>query len=386
MTTLAIVAARRTPFGRFRGKLAALSPVDLAVAAGRVALEGIDPAAIDQVILGNVLAAGHGMNIARQVGMGLGLPLESPAYTVNMMCASGLQAVLLAAQAIRAGDARAVLCGGTESMSQSPLLVKRPLSGETATVEHAVDSMQRDGLVDTFSGRSMADTVEDLASELGISRGAQDAFALRSQQRYAAALAADRFRDEIVPVAGLDVDEHPRPQVTLKSLSEMKPFVRPTGSITAGTSSGVNDGAVMLVLADGDWARARGWPVLAELELGLAVGCEPVRMGLGPVAAVRSILQQLHAKLTDFDTVELNEAFAAQALACLKELGATADGSPIINPDGGAIAIGHPIGASGARVLAHLVWRIARGESRRAIAALCVGGGMGIAVALRKPA
>ena len=386
MTTLAIVAARRTPFGRFRGKLAALSPVDLAVAAGRVALEGIDPAAIDQVILGNVLAAGHGMNIARQVGMGLGLPLETPAYTVNMMCASGLQAVLLAAQAIRAGDARAVLCGGTESMSQSPLLVKRPLSGETATVEHAVDSMQRDGLVDTFSGRSMADTVEDLASELGISRGAQDAFALRSQQRYAAALAADRFRDEIVPVAGLDVDEHPRPQVTLKSLSEMKPFVRPTGSITAGTSSGVNDGAVILVLADGDWARARGWPVLAELELGLAVGCEPVRMGLGPVAAVRSILQQLHAKLTDFDTVELNEAFAAQALACLKELGATADGCPIINPDGGAIAIGHPIGASGARVLAHLVWRIARGESRRAIAALCVGGGMGIAVALRKPA
>lgn len=386
MTTLAIVAARRTPFGRFRGKLAALSPVDLAVAAGRVALEGIDPAAIEQVILGNVLAAGHGMNIARQVGMGLGLPLETPAYTVNMMCASGLQAVLLAAQAIRAGDARAVLCGGTESMSQSPLLVKRPLSGETATVEHAVDSMQRDGLVDTFSGRSMADTVEDLASELGISRGAQDAFALRSQQRYAAALAADRFRDEIVPVAGLDVDEHPRPQVTLKSLSEMKPFVRPTGSITAGTSSGVNDGAVILVLADGDWARARGWPVLAELELGLAVGCEPVRMGLGPVAAVRSILQQLHAKLTDFDTVELNEAFAAQALACLKELGATADGSPIINPDGGAIAIGHPIGASGARVLAHLVWRIARGESRRAIAALCVGGGMGIAVALRKPA
>lgn len=386
MTTLAIVAARRTPFGRFRGKLAALSPVDLAVAAGRAALEGLDPAAIDQVILGNVLAAGHGMNIARQVGMGLGLRLETPAYTINMMCASGLQAVLLAAQAIRAGDARAVLCGGTESMSQSPLLVERPASGESATVEHAVDSMQRDGLVDTFSGRSMADTVEDLASELGISRGAQDAFALRSQQRYAAALAADRFRDEIVPVAGLDTDEHPRPQVTLKSLSELKPFVRPTGSITAGTSSGVNDGAAILVLADADWARARGWPVLAELELGVAVGCEPVRMGLGPVAAVRSILQQLHAKLTEFDTVELNEAFAAQALACLKELGATADGSPVFNPDGGAIAIGHPIGASGARVLAHLVWRIARGESQRAIATLCVGGGMGIAVALRRPA
>lgn len=383
MTRIVICAARRTPFGRFRGKLAGLSPVELATAAGQAVLEGIDPADIDQVVLGNVLSAGKGMNIARQVGVRLGLPLEVPAYTVNMMCASGLQAVLLAAQAIRTGDARAVLCGGTESMSQSPLLVARPAPRSAPTLDGVVDSMLRDGLVDSFSHRHMGETVEDLAAEYDITREAQDEFAAQSQQCCAAAQVAGRFADEIVAVNGLEADEHPRPEVTTDSLAGLKTVFRPDGTITAGNASGVNDGAAVLLLAEESWARSRGWPVLAEFEAGVVVGCDPQRMGLGPVHALRALVARCGGCLSDFDTLELNEAFAAQSLACLKELGLSAGEGPVVNPDGGAIALGHPIGASGARLLTHLAWRVARGESQRAAAALCVGGGMGIAAAVK---
>ncbi|WLD15183.1 thiolase family protein [Planctellipticum variicoloris] len=387
MTRIVICAARRTPFGKFRGGLAMVGPVELATAAGRAVLRDLNPAGIDLVVLGNVLAAGHGMNIARQVGVQLGLPLEVPAYTVNMMCASGLQSVLLGAQAIRAGEARAVLCGGVESMSQSPLLVSRPAPKEAPDVATAVDSMLRDGLVDSFSHRHMGETVEDLAAEYGITRAEQDAFAARSQRNWAAAQAAGRFADELVPLNGLEADEHPRPQSTEESLASLRTVFRPDGTITAGNASGVNDGAAVLLLADSEWAKSQGWPALAEFELGGVVGCDPQRMGLGPVHALRGLVARRGGAINDFDTLELNEAFAAQSLACLRELGLSADGlergRPVVNPDGGAIALGHPIGASGARLLTHLAWRIARGESNRAAAALCVGGGMGIAAAVK---
>lgn len=387
MKRIVICAARRTPFGKFRGGLATVGPVELAMAAGRAVLQDLNPAGIDLVALGNVLAAGHGMNIARQVGVQLGLPLEVPAYTVNMMCASGLQSVLLGAQAIRAGEARAVLCGGVESMSQSPLLISRPAPKEPPDVATAVDSMLRDGLVDSFSRRHMGETVEDLAAEYGITRAEQDAFAARSQRNWAAAQAEGRFADELVPLNGLEADEHPRPQSTEESLASLRTVFRPDGTITAGNASGVNDGAAVLLLADGEWATAQGWPVLAEFEAGVVVGCDPQRMGLGPVHALRALVARRGGRLGDFDALELNEAFAAQSLACLRELGLSADGGaagqPVVNPDGGAIALGHPIGASGARLLTRLAWRIARGESKQAVAALCVGGGMGIAAAVK---
>jgi acetyl-CoA C-acetyltransferase len=381
MTRVVIVSARRTPFGRFRGALSTRSPVELGAVAAGAALAGIDRERIDGVIVGNVLSAGQGMNIARQIGIQAGLPISVPAYTVNMMCASGLQAVLLATQAIRAGDARTVLCGGTESMSQSALLVPRPPREASPSLDAVVDTMLRDGLVDSFSHRHMAETVEDLAREFAIPRAMQDEFAARSQECYAIALAEGRYRDEIVPVDDVTADEHPRPGTTVESLSSLKPVFG--GTITAGNASGVNDGAAMLVVAEADFARRQGWQPLAELEGGAAVGCEPQRMGLGPVHALRALCDRLAASLEDFDAFELNEAFAAQSLACLRQL-ELVPGDRRVNPDGGAIAVGHPIGASGARLVTHLAWKLARGESHRAAAALCVGGGMGIAAALRR--
>ncbi|MDZ4686296.1 MAG: thiolase family protein [Planctomycetaceae bacterium] len=386
MTRVMIVAARRTPFGRFRGKLSQYGPVELGMFAARAALDGLDAVRIDSVVVGNVLSAGHGMNVARQIGVQAGVLLSAPAYTVNMMCASGMQAVLLAAQAIRTGESRAVLCGGTESMSQSGLLLPRPPRDAAPNLDAVIDTMQRDGLVDSFSHRHMAETVEDLARESQITREMQDAFALRSQQRYEIAREAGRFRDELAAVGDVTEDEHPRPGTTLESLAGLKPAFGDAGTITAGNASGVNDGAAMLVLADEDFARQQGWRLLAELEAGAVVGCDPQRMGYGPVHALGELCRRQLSHLADYDTLEINEAFAAQTLACLRRMGlsTTDDATPqSCNPDGGAIAVGHPIGASGARLVAHLAWKIARGESQRAAAALCVGGGMGIATALR---
>lgn len=383
MTRVAIVAARRTPFGRFGGGLADRSPVELASAAGEAALEGLDRSAIDLVILGNVLAAGHGMNLARQVSVGLGLPIETPAYSINMMCGSGLHAAALGVQAIRAGEARVALVGGVDSMSQAALLVRRPPKGQPPTLDAVTDSLQRDGLVDSFSHRPMGATVEDLARELQISRNQQDAFAARSQERFAAAQIAGRFTEELVPVAGLSADEHPRPDVTTEALGQLRPLFAADGTITAGNSSGVNDGAAVLVLAELEWAQARSWPVLAEWRDSVAVGCDPQRMGLGPVHALGRLLDRAGHSWGVIDTLEINEAFAAQTLACLRRLDLRPDDARLaFNPDGGAIAVGHPLAASGARLLVHLAWRVARGESRRAAAALCVGGGMGVAALL----
>jgi acetyl-CoA C-acetyltransferase len=374
MKPIWIVSAKRTPQGRFLGALVKRSAVELAVVAGKAALSGIDPALIDSVIVGNVLGAGLGMNVARQIGIGAGLPVSTPAFTVNMMCASGMQAVVLAVQAIQAGSVRMVLCGGTESMSNAPYLLARARGGYKLGDGVLIDSLLRDGLTDAFSDEHMGLTAERVAERSKISREAQDRFAARSQQRYAEASVAGRFDDEIVPVDKLEKDEHPRPETTAGALAGLKPSFNPNGTVTAGNASGINDGAAMLVVCDEERGREAGLTPLMVITNHASVGCEPAVMGLGPVYATRRVSRDV----SEFDMVELNEAFAAQSLACVQELGLDEER---VNPDGGAIALGHPIGASGARLLVHLAHR----RPRRGLATLCVGGGMGCAVVVERP-
>jgi acetyl-CoA C-acetyltransferase len=369
-----IVSAKRTVQGRFLGALARHTATGLGVAAAKAALNGIDPARIDSVVVGNVLSAGLGMNVARQIGMGAGLPVSTPAYTVTMMCASGMHAVILAVQSIQSGAARMVLCGGTESMSNAPYLLERARSGYKFGDGVLVDSMLRDGLTDAFSREHMGLTAEKIAGLYDISREAQDRFALASQQRHAHARAAGHFRDELVAVDKLDHDEHARPETTRESLASLKPVFNREGSVTAGNSSGLNDGAAMLVVCDARIGQECGLTPLMVITGHAVVGCEPSLMGMGPVHATRKITQ----RPGEFDVVELNEAFAAQALACIKELGLD---EAKVNPDGGAISLGHPIGASGARLLVHLAHR----RPKRGLATLCVGGGMGYAVVVEQP-
>ncbi len=398
MKRIVIVSAKRTPFGKFLGALSEVSPVDLAVAAGNAALEGIDRTMVDQVILGNVLGAGQGMNIARQVGVKLGLPITTPASTVNMMCGSGMQTALQAVTAIRAGETQVVLAGGTESMSQSSLLLKRPGKKQSPDFGTVRDSMKRDGLVDSFSDRNMGDQAEDLASEFGFLREEQDAFAQRSQQLFGEAQSSGKYDDEVVAVGDLNADQHPRPGMTREQLSELKSVFLADGTVTAGNASGINDGAAMLLLAERNFALKQKLPILAEWVDSVVVGCDPERMGLGPVHAISALLERTGREWADVDTLEINEAFAAQTLSCLKELDLslnltgvdsqvkTFSGHGIdFNSEGGAIAIGHPLAVSGARLLCHLAWKIAHGKSQRAIGSLCIGGGMGIAAMLTAP-
>jgi acetyl-CoA C-acetyltransferase len=369
-----IAAAKRTPQGRFLGALVKQSAVDLGVAAAKAALDGIEPASIDSVIVGNVLGAGLGMNVARQIAIGAGLPVATPAFTVNMMCASGMQAVILATQMIRSGAARAVLCGGTESMSNAPHLLNRSRTGYKLGDGVLIDSLLRDGLTDAFSDEHMGVTAERLADLYKITREAQDRFAALSQQRYEHARSMGHFRDEIVPVDKLLADEHPRPDTTAVTLSTLKPAFGANGTVTAGNSSGINDGAAMLVVCEEERGLELGLKPMVTIAGCASVGCEPSLMGLGPVHATR----RLSRDASEFDTIELNEAFAAQSLACMDELGLSED---IVNVDGGAIALGHPIGASGARLLVHLAHR----QPKRGLATLCVGGGMGCAMIVERP-
>ena len=378
MNDLVIVAARRTPQGRLLGALAGLSAADLGVHAAQAALAGLDPAAIDQVVVGNVLSAGLGMNVARQIGLRAGLPEAVPACTINQMCGSGMAAVIAAAQAIRSGEAEAVLCGGTESMSNAPQLLQRAPNVRRIGSDGRADHLLADGLTDPLSGEHMACTAERLATRYRISREEQDAHAEASHAAWAAAQAAGIFAAELAPVPGLDKDEHPRPGITAGKLGTLKPAFSASGTITAGNASGINDGAAMLVLASAAAAQRRGWRILARISSWSVVGCDPVVMGLGPVHAIRR-LRERGLDPGSCELIELNEAFAAQAIACQRELQLSPDR---LNRCGGAIAIGHPIGATGARLLVHLAQRTAAGACRRALAALCVGGGMGIAITL----
>jgi len=377
---ICVVAAKRTPQGRFLGALAEYSSVNLAQRAAQPLLDRVPADRIDLVVLGNVLSAGQGMNVARQMALNLELPEHVPAYTVNMMCASGMQAVALGAQAIQAGQAEVVLAGGAESMTNAPYLLDRARNGYRFGDGKLVDSVLRDGLIDNRIGEHMAITAERLAKQYGITREAQDAFALNSHRRYFEAQAAGRYAEEIVPVDKVERDEHPRADTNMAKLATLKTTFDPQGTITAANSSGINDGAAMLILCREETAHQHDWQPLCALSSWAAIGCDPRTMGLGPVHAVERLCERSGRKLEDFDTVELNEAFAAQALACLHVWKRHADDG--VNPDGGAISIGHPVGASGARLIVHLAHRIRRGETRHGLAALCVGGGMGMAVAV----
>jgi len=379
---ICIVAAKRTPQGRFMGALAGRSALDLAMVAGQAVLQEIGPEEIDQVIVGNVLSAGLGMNLARQLGVNLNVPLDRPAFTVNMMCASGMQAVALAAQAIRTGQARTVLCGGTESMTNAPYLLDRARAGYKLGNGQLIDSLLRDGLIDSFSDTHMGLTAETIAEKFGISRAEQDGFAVQSQQRYARAHTDEIFRDELVTMDELEADEHPRPDTTTEDLAALAPAFKPDGTVTAGNASGINDGAAMLIVCALETAEANKWKPLALVQEFATVGCDPAQMGLGPIYATRKLFQKLDCSTDHFDTVEINEAFAAQTIACQREL---AIDPARLNRAGGAIALGHPIGASGARIIVHLAHEIDQGRSRNALATLCVGGGMGSAVALTSP-
>ncbi len=376
---LFLVAAKRTPFGRFLGALAGLSPVQLATVAGNAALEGIDRSRIDLCVLGNVLGAGHGMNIARQAGLALELPQSTPAFTVNQMCASGMSSVIAGIHAIRSGEARVVLCGGTESMTQSARLLKDSRSGKKLGDIKVVDSLLQDGLTDPSTKEHMGLTAERLAGQYGITREEQDAFAVRSHAGWAAAESSGKFAAERAVLPELSVDEHARPDSNVEKLGRLSPSFKPDGTVTAANASGINDGAAVVLLADEASCKEHGWTPLARVTGWATVGCDPRTMGLGPVHAIRRLSERFALDIAAFETVEINEAFAAQALACVKEL--QLDPGKV-NVCGGAIAIGHPIGASGARLTAHLAHRIAAGDVRNGVASLCVGGGMGIAFSL----
>ncbi len=378
-----LVDAKRSPIGRFGGGLKSLSAADLALAvAGAVAPEALR-SEIDQVILGQVLQAGCGMNVARQTGWRLGLPEASPAFTVNMACGSSLKAAALAADAIRLEEAGLVLAGGVESMSRAPHYALDARWGKKLGDASLTDSLFLDGLSDPMLGIGMGETAERIADQLGIARAEQDAFAVRSQRLAAAHRAA--FAREIVPVTtreGLVAeDEHPRADTTEEGLAKLKPAFRPEGSVTAGNASGINDGAAMVLLASDEALARHGLASRARVVATAAVGCDPALMGLGPVGAIRKACALAGWELDEVGAIEINEAFAAQTLGCARLLGLDAER---LNRRGGAIALGHPIGASGARVLTTLLHLMEDEGHRRGIASLCIGGGMGIAMAVER--
>jgi acetyl-CoA C-acetyltransferase len=391
MPDAVLVSALRTPVGSFGGAFKDMPATDLAAQAIRAALERIEVsgADVDEVILGCVLQAGLGQNPARQAAMAAGIPKEVPATTINMLCGSGLKAVAIAAQMIRTGDVDIVVAGGMENMSRSPYLMPAARFGARMGSTELIDSMVHDGLTDAFGDIHMGVTAENIATQFGISRERQDAFAAASQQRAEQAIADGVFADEIVPITVpekrgtrvVDVDEHPRAGTTAETLGRLRPaFRREDGTVTAGNASGVNDGAAAIVVMSDTAAAARGLTSLGTVESHASVGVEPSIMGIGPVPAVRKALARAGLELADIDLFELNEAFAAQSLAVIAELGIDA---ARINPHGGAIAIGHPIGASGGRILVTLLHEMRRTHAHRGVATLCVGGGQGQAAIIR---
>ncbi|HYQ89244.1 MAG TPA: acetyl-CoA C-acetyltransferase [Candidatus Binatia bacterium] len=392
MERVAIVAAVRTPIGRFLGAFAELSAADLGVAATKAALERarVPAADIDELIYGCARQAGGGPNPARQVLYRSGIPQERPAFTVNQACGSGLQSIILAADRIRVGKSRFVVAGGTESMSRVPYLLDRARTGYRLGNAAVVDGMYRDGFQDPLSGLLMGETAEKLADIHKIGREEQDQFALESQRRAGVAIAAKRFDSEIAPVMVQDrkgqeravtADEHPRPDTTMADLAKLPPVFREGGTVHAGNSSGITDGAASLVLAAESAARERGLDVLAWVGESEVVGVDPSIMGIGPVPAIRNLLARTKRRLEDFDLIELNEAFAAQVLACDRELHFD---RARLNVNGGAIALGHPIGCTGARIVTTLIHEMRRRKAVRGLATLCVSGGLGIALELNE--
>ena len=387
MREVVVAGAVRTPIGKFGGGLASLTAAQLGAAAAREALEraGLEPRQVDETIFGCARQAGGGPNVARQVSHRAGLPQESPAYTINMACGSGLKSIDLAYRAVRDGDAEVVLAGGTESMSRVPYLLTGARWGYRMGDQPAVDGMYQDGFLCPLSEMVMGETAERLAEMYKISRDEQDAFALRSQQRAAKAAAAGRFDDEIVPVkvavkggeTEIRRDEHVRPDATLMALGKLPPvFKEEGGTVTAGNSSGITDGAAAMVVLSAERAASLGVEPMARVVGVAAAGVDPHIMGIGVVPATRRLLERTKLRAEDVDLVELNEAFAAQVLACDRELHLDPDR---LNVNGGAIALGHPIGATGARISVTLLHEMARRKADRGLATLCISGGMGLA-------
>ena len=390
MTEVVITAAKRTPVGSFLGAFANTPAHEL----GRVSIEaalaqaGITGADVDEVILGQILTAGQGQNPARQAAVNAGIPVEKTAVGINQLCGSGLRAVALAAQAIRAGDAKIMVAGGQENMSMAPhAQLLRP--GAKMGPVTLVDTMIHDGLTDAFHAYHMGVTAENVAEKYQITRADQDAFAVRSQNRAEKARAEGRFKDEIVPVTVkgrkgdtiVEQDEYIRAGATLEAMQGLKPAFRKDGTVTAGNASGINDGAAAIVVMSADEAANRGSKVLATIKSWATCGVDPAIMGIGPAPASKLALAKAGWSLGDLDLIEANEAFAAQSLAVGKELGWDIEK---VNVNGGAIAIGHPIGASGARVLTTLLYEMEKRDAKKGLATLCIGGGMGIAMCVER--
>jgi len=387
MERVALVASVRTPIGKYLGSFAETTAVQLGTHAVRAALERarLQGSDVDELIFGCARQAAVGPNMARQVLMASGIPHESPAFTLNQACGSGLQSILLAAAKIRSGEAGIVVAGGSENMTRVPYLLDRARLGYRLGHAKIVDGMYQDGFLDPICGMLMGETAEKLAAIHSISREEQDSFALESQRRAGAARAEQKFDREIAPIAvagkkgdvTISADEHPRPETTAEELARLAPVFRKDGTITAGNACGITDGASAVVLASEAEVRARGLSVQAWAGPGFTAGVDPSIMGVGPVPAVRRLLKRTGRKLDDYDLVELNEAFAAQVIACDRELRFD---RARLNVNGGAIALGHPIGCTGARIVTTLLHEMERRDARLGLATLCVSGGLGLAM------
>lgn len=390
MTEVVILSAVRTPIGKMGRQLSQLSAVELGTIAAKAAIAQaqLTPDQIDQAIIGNVLQAGSGQNVARQIALNSGMATTTTAMTINQVCGSGIKAVRLAQSAIIMGDADAVLVGGTESMSNVPYLLPDMRSGKAYGETKVLDSLEHDGLRDAFTQELMGMTAENVADRYHVTRADQDAFALRSHQRALAATQTGRFTDEIVPLTlhgkaetTVSVDEPIRADTSMDALSKLKPAFKTDGTVTAGNAAGLNDGASMLILMAKDKADAAGLNYLAVLDGYKEVGIDPSIMGYAPYYAVSDLLKMQHRSITDIDRFELNEAFAAQSVAVARDLHIPNDR---LNVNGGAIALGHPVGASGARILTTLVHELQHDQLETGMAAICIGGGMGIALSLHR--
>lgn len=391
MKEIVILGACRTAIGKFGGTLADVPAVKLGATVIEEAVKraGIKAEDVDEVLMGCILSAGLGQNVARQAAMAAGIPETVPASTINNVCGSGLKAVTLAAALIESGQAEIVVAGGTENMSAAPYLLDKARYGYRMGDGALVDSMVKDGLWDIFGDYHMGITAENVAEKYGITREDQDAYALESQLRTEQAQAENKFEDEIVAIHikerkkeyDFDIDEYPRHGATIEGMQKLRPAFKKDGTVTAGNASGINDGAAAMVIMSKEKAQELGLTPMASLRAGVSVGLDPATMGMGPYYATRKILENTNLSLDDMDLVEFNEAFAAQSLAVLKELKADPEK---VNVNGGAIALGHPVGASGARILVTLLYEMEKRDAKRGLASLCIGGGMGIAAMVER--
>jgi acetyl-CoA C-acetyltransferase len=393
MKEIFIVDGARTATGSFGGSLAEFSSVELGKVVTKAVMEraGVRPADIDEVLMGSIYQAGLGQGVARQIAIGSGIPAEKTAVTLNMLCGSGMRTVAMAAQSIACGDAEMIIAGGTESMSNAPYLLRKARYGYRMGHGELTDSLIGDGLWDVFNNYHMGMTAENLAAKYGLTREEQDRFAAESQNKAEKALKEDRFRDEIAPVmipqrkgdpVAFAKDEYPKAGVTPESLARLRPAFKKDGTVTAGNASGINDGAACVLVASGEAVKKHGLKPMARLVSYGWAGVDPSIMGIGPVEAVRKALKKAGWELKDVGLIEANEAFAAQALSVAKELGFNKD---MVNVNGGAIALGHPVGASGARILVTLLHEMKKRDVKKGLATLCIGGGMGIAVCVERP-